>query len=147
MGVRRLPQWSTTEYAVDPLESDILPFDGRARRGHQLASVFLVAFAAVAIAAYLPQVIAWLSARSWPTTSGTIVSRSVAPELVYVRVGRWSNSDVTESRIRVRFAYNVAGVPYVGARIGGVRPYVAASESERARFADGKCGDGALQGV
>lgn len=111
--------------------------DPTGRRGRRLGTAFLFLCSAIVLAVYLPQTVDGITARFWPTTPGRIVSQTVAPELLYVYVGRLHSHDVMERRLRVRYAYAVAGVPYVGASIGRAHAYVDAVASERARLAEG----------
>jgi hypothetical protein len=112
-------------------------FDADESRGRRLAAAFVLTFAILGLAVYPLQVLPVLQARQWPTASGQIVDQSVAYELLYVRIGKSSNSDVKEERIRVKFRYETAGASRVGTRISPVRAFEPATQEGRARLAVG----------
>jgi Protein of unknown function (DUF3592) len=111
--------------------------DAGASRGRRLAEAFVLSFAILGLAVYPLQVLPVLQARQWPMASGQIVDQSVAYELFYVRIGKSSNRDVKEERIRVKFRYETGGVSRVGTRISPIRAFEPATQEGRARLAVG----------
>ena len=117
--------------------SDAIPFDTAVRRRHDVAAWAICFAAVVGLYAYLPQVVHSVRMWTWPTVPGQIVSQDVGSELVYVEIHRYSNSNVSERRLHVGYAYRVNGQSYIGTSIGSVRPWVHDYRSERRRLAVG----------
>jgi hypothetical protein len=117
--------------------SDVLAVDVPWQRRHDVVGWAVCFFAAAVMYAYLPQVVHSVRMWAWPTVPGQILSQDATSELVYVEIHRYSNSNVTEHRLHVRYAYAVNGQYYIGTSISGVRPWVHDSRSERRRLAAG----------
>ncbi|HTD59314.1 MAG TPA: DUF3592 domain-containing protein [Gemmatimonadaceae bacterium] len=58
----------------------------------------------------------------WPTTPGTIVASSIAPEDIGTLINRWRSARIYTNRLHLTYAFEVGGRPYTGTRWSALSP-------------------------
>jgi hypothetical protein len=112
----------------------VVPFEPRSRQAAQLGISFVKILALVGFFVLPRRVMVVEQARSWPVVPATILTRSISNEFAYTVIGRWSNYDRTEERLRASYRYSVHGVAYESSHLspnadfvpmtGGVRSWL-----------------------